>query len=69
MDRAHTALRGGASIIGVGCTEFSRHAGRTELQLAGEAIDAALRDAGLTAADVDGLVSYTVDPVEETELV
>jgi acetyl-CoA acetyltransferase len=56
-------------IAGVGATEFSRHAGRTELQLACEAISAALADAALTAADVDGLVSYTIDPVEETELV
>jgi acetyl-CoA acetyltransferase len=61
--------RGAAAIVGAGCTEFSRHAGRTELQLACESITAALRDAGLTAADVDGLVSYTVDPVEETELI
>jgi acetyl-CoA acetyltransferase len=58
-----------AAIIGVGFTEFSRHAGRTELQLACEAIVGALKDAGLTPADVDGLVSYTIDPVEETELV
>jgi len=58
-----------AAIVGLGCTEFSRNAGRTELQLACEAIDAALRDAGLRPAEVDGLVSYTVDPVEETELV
>lgn len=58
-----------AAITGVGCTEFSRRAGRTELQLACEAITAALADAGLAAADVDGIVSYTVDPVEETELV
>ena len=60
---------GQAAIAGVGFTEFSRYAGRTELQLACEAITAALADAGLTAADVDGLVSYTIDPVEETELV
>ena len=30
---------------------------------------AALADAGLHASQVDGLVSYTIDPVEETELV
>ncbi|MDT3440202.1 MULTISPECIES: thiolase C-terminal domain-containing protein [unclassified Pseudofrankia] len=60
---------GRAAIVGVGATEFSRQAGRTELRLACEAIRDALRDAGLTAADVDGIVSYTVDPVEETELV
>jgi acetyl-CoA acetyltransferase len=58
-----------AAIAGVGYTEFSRYAGRTELQLACEAIAAALKDAALTAADVDGIVSYTIDPVEETELV
>ena len=62
-------LRAATAIAGVGCTEFSRRAGRTELQLACEAIAAAVTDAGLTPADVDGLVSYTVDPVEETELV
>jgi 17-hydroxy-3-oxo-4-pregnene-20-carboxyl-CoA lyase len=56
-------------VVGVGSTEFSRHAGRSELQLACEAISAALADAGISATDVDGLVSYTVDPVEETELV
>ncbi len=60
---------GRAAIVGVGATEFSRHAGRSELQLACEAVTAALADAGLAAADVDGIVSYTVDPVEETELV
>jgi 17-hydroxy-3-oxo-4-pregnene-20-carboxyl-CoA lyase len=63
------AFRGRAAIAGIGQTEFSRHAGRSELQLACESITAALADAGLAAAAVDGLVSYTVDPVEETELV
>jgi acetyl-CoA acetyltransferase len=60
---------GRAAIVGIGATEFSKRAGRTELQLACESITAALADTGLTPADVDGLVSYTVDPVEETELV
>ena len=58
-----------AVIAGAAATEFSRKAGRTELQLACEAITAALGDAGLRPADVDGIVSYTVDPVDETELV
>jgi acetyl-CoA acetyltransferase len=58
-----------ASIVGLGQTEFSKDAGRSETRLAAEAILAALADAGLTVADVDGLVSYTIDPVEETELV
>jgi acetyl-CoA acetyltransferase len=60
---------GAAAIIGIGQTEFSKAAGRSETQLASEAILAALADAGLSTADVNGLVSYTIDPVEEVELV
>ena len=59
----------GASIVGIGSTEFSKAAGRTETQLAAEAVIAALADAGLDTSQVDGLVSYTIDQVEETELV
>jgi acetyl-CoA acetyltransferase len=62
-------LRDTTAIVGMGQTEFSKAAGRSETQLAAEAIVAALADAGLTTADVNGLVSYTIDPVEETELV
>jgi acetyl-CoA acetyltransferase len=66
---AMRSLGGSAAIAGVGHTEFSRAAGRSELQLATEAISAALDEVGLSPADVDGIVSYTIDPVEETELV
>jgi acetyl-CoA acetyltransferase len=69
VSAAGSSFAGKAAIVGIGQTEFSRLAGRTELQLACEAVMAALGDAGLTPGDVDGLVSYTVDPVEETELV
>ncbi|HEX3461238.1 MAG TPA: hypothetical protein VHT49_10065 [Acidimicrobiales bacterium] len=61
-------LAGSTAIVGIGQTEFSKAAGRSETQLASEAIVAALADAGLSTSDVDGLVSYTIDPVEETEL-
>jgi acetyl-CoA acetyltransferase len=63
------SLGGSSAIVGIGQTEFSKAAGRSETQLASEAIVAALADAGLTTDDVDGFVSYTIDPVEETELV
>ncbi len=63
------SLKDRAAIAGIGQTEFSRRAGRSELQLACESITAALAEAGVPAGDVDGLVSYTIDPVEETELV
>lgn len=62
-------IGGMTSIVGIGQTDFSKDAGRSETQLASEAVLAAVEDAGLSIDDVDGLVSYTIDPVEETELV
>ncbi|HMC70085.1 MAG TPA: lipid-transfer protein, partial [Mycobacteriales bacterium] len=69
MTRTHVLPRDAAAIAGLGQTEFSRNARRTELQLASEAIVAACADAGIDVGQVDGLVSYTIDPVEETDLV
>ena len=51
-----TISQGAVSIVGIGQTEFSKAAGRSETQLACESIVAALTDAGLTTDDVDGLV-------------
>ena len=45
MTRSHVLPRDAAAIAGMGQTEFSRNAGRTELQLASEAIVAACADA------------------------
>ncbi|MBK1788682.1 lipid-transfer protein [Prauserella cavernicola] len=56
-----TGLAGRAAIAGIGATEFSKDSGRSELRLAAEAVRAALADAGLTPADVDGLVTFTMD--------
>src|SRR5690348_12625095 len=49
------------AIAGIGATEFSKNSGRSELRLAAEAVRAALDDAALTPADVDGLVTFTMD--------
>ena len=61
-------LRNRSAIVGIGQTEFSKASGRSELQLACEAIKAALDDAGLRPADVDGLVTFTLDSSEEMEV-
>jgi acetyl-CoA acetyltransferase len=61
-------LSGRAAIVGIGQTEFSKASGRTELQLACEAVRSALADAGLAPADVDGLVTFTMDTSEEAEV-
>ncbi len=50
-----------AAIAGIGQTEFSKDSGRSELRLACEAVLAALADAGLDPADVDGYCNFTID--------
>lgn len=59
---------GVASIAGIGATEFSKESGRSELQLSAEATLAALEDAGLDPADVDGLTTFTMDSSSEIAL-
>jgi len=54
-------LSGKAAIVGIGATDFSKNSGRSELRLAAEAVLDALADAGLTPADVDGMVTFTMD--------
>ncbi len=54
-----------AAVVGIGATEFSKESGRSELQLAVEATRAALDDAGLEPADVDGMVTFTMDSNDE----
>ncbi|NDZ80720.1 lipid-transfer protein [Streptomyces sp. SID10853] len=63
--RRRDSLGGKAAIAGIGSTEFSKDSGRSELKLAVEAVHAALDDAGLTPADVDGLVTFTMDTSPE----
>ncbi|MBI2872661.1 MAG: acetyl-CoA acetyltransferase [Chloroflexi bacterium] len=45
-------------IVGIGETEYSQASGRTTRAMAAEAVKRAMDDAGLAAADVDGLLSY-----------
>ncbi|MEU7054457.1 lipid-transfer protein [Streptomyces sp. NPDC046197] len=66
--RMRDALGSRAAIAGIGATEFSKDSGRSELRLAAEAVRAALDDAGLTAEDVDGMVTFTMDTSPEITL-
>jgi acetyl-CoA acetyltransferase len=56
------------AIAGIGATEFSKESGRSELRLAVEAVSAALDDAGLTPADVDGMATFTMENNPEIEV-
>ncbi len=59
---------GRTAIAGIGATEFSKSSGRSTLRLAVECSEAAIRDAGLTPADIDGIVTYTADENHEIDV-
>jgi acetyl-CoA acetyltransferase len=61
-------MRGAAAVAGIGQTEFSKASGRSELRLAAEASLAAIADAGLDVDDIDGMVTFTIDPTDDVEL-
>ena len=61
-------LRDAAAIVGIGQTEFAKQIDRPEGQLAAEAVVAALRDAGIAPAEVDGLSSFTMETTDEVTL-
>jgi acetyl-CoA acetyltransferase len=62
-------LKDAAAVVGVGATPYYKRGQsfpRTEMEMAGSAILAALDDAGLTVADLDGfaIYSFACDPAE-----
>ena len=56
------------AIVGIGATEFSRKSGRSVASLATEASLAAITDAGLTPADIDGVVRADYDTVHHNDI-
>jgi acetyl-CoA acetyltransferase len=54
-------LRDATAIAGVGYTPLTKASGKTTLTLAAEAILAAVEDAGLTLADIDGIATHQVN--------
>ena len=61
-------LRDAAAIVGIGQTEFAKEIDRPEPQLAAEAVWAALQDAAIDPAEVDGLSSFTMESTDEVTL-
>jgi len=62
-------MRDKAAITGIGQTTFGRNMGRSELDLACEAIIAAAEDAGLPVEEIDGVSRYDVEQTFETQTV
>ena len=64
----HHHHRDRCAIVGIGQTDYTRDSGVSDLSLAVEASLAALVDAGLSAADVDGIVRCDMDLVRPGDL-
>lgn len=62
-------LAGKAAIAGIGQTRFGRGLVPSERELACIAIDAALKDAAIDPAEVDGLSCYTLEATRDFDLV
>ncbi|MCV7223519.1 lipid-transfer protein [Mycolicibacterium elephantis] len=56
------------AIVGVGTTDYSFNSGRSTLTLAAQAGSAAIADAGLEPADIDGIVRCEMDEVLHADL-
>ena len=56
------------AIVGIGATDFSKESGRSDLTLATQAALAAIEDAGLAPADIDGIVRCSHDTVLQSDL-
>ncbi|MFQ5665435.1 MAG: lipid-transfer protein [Candidatus Binatia bacterium] len=56
------------AIVGIGQTRFAKGLEDSELSLACQAVAAAIADAGLTPADVDGLAMYSMENGREVEI-
>lgn len=61
-------LKDKAAIVGIGDTGFGKNLEPTELELACQAVKAALDDAGITPSEVDALGSYTMEETTEFEI-
>ena len=62
------SIRDRAAIVGIGQTPFARQLGRTEYDMALEAVLAACADAGISPRDIDGTVRYDMETTDEENL-
>jgi acetyl-CoA acetyltransferase len=61
-------IRDQATIVGIGQTPFAKHLGRSEYDMALEAILAACTDAGISPRDIDATVRYDMETTDEENL-
>lgn len=62
------SMKNQAAVAGIGTTKFTKNSGVSELALACEAVRNCCDDAGLDPAEVDGLITYTMETSDEIEV-
>jgi len=62
------SIRDRAAIVGIGQTPFAKTLGRSEYDMAVEAIWNACADAGISPRDIDGIVRYDMEQIDEEQL-
>ncbi|MGH7818330.1 MAG: lipid-transfer protein, partial [Candidatus Binatia bacterium] len=65
---AERSIRDRAAVVGIGQTAFGKRLGRSELDMAIEAILAACDDAGISPRVIDGIVRYDMETTDEENL-
>ena len=58
-----------AAVAGIGQTPYSKGLGRSEFDMAAEAITGACDDAGISPREIDGLVRYDMESIDEENLI
>ena len=61
-------IRDRAAVVGIGHTRFAKSLGLSEYEMAVEAIWNACSDAGLSPRDIDGVVRYDIEQIDEEQL-
>lgn len=61
-------IRDCAAIAGIGQSPFGKGLGRSEADMAAEAIFAACDDAGISPREIDGIVRYDIEQVDEEQI-
>ena len=61
-------LKDATAIVGIAESPFAKKLEASECQLASEVIIAALEDAGIQPAEVDGMASYTMENTSEVDI-
>jgi len=57
-----------AAVVGIGQTPFAKSLGRSEYDMAVEAIWNACDDAGISPCEIDGLVRYDMEQIDEEQI-